>query len=449
MKFLDAIYELSKILSSETDIYDSIKKSLFTLSEWTELKNLKVKFFSDAKILSISPEGEDEEREKIEKRVRPGMSDVFDIQNGRLYVVPIRIENRDIGFISTISDGSDKVDETLKLLSIISTLIGYAYIMYPKTTFKFEKVENIVFSSKKMKEIINLALKVSKTDASVLLRGESGVGKELLADLIHKHSKRKKKPFIKVNCAAIPETLLEAELFGYTKGAFTGAITERKGRFEEAHGGTIFLDEIGDMPKSLQAKILRVIQSREFERLGSSKVVKADVRIIAATNKNLEELVKRGEFREDLYFRLNVVPIFIPPLRERKEDIPPLVEHFLLKYNSKYSKNISISKSALALIENYDWPGNVREIENMIERLVVTTSDLTITLVDIPLPIKFKGAQKDEIMSITTKLPEIIRDIETSAIRDVLKRTRNISEAARILGVTRRQLEWKLRKYNF
>ncbi len=234
----------------------------------------------------------------------------------------------------------------------------------------------LVYSSEKMEGIVSLVKKVAKTDATVLIRGESGTGKELIAKAIHRLSARKSKPFVAVNCASIPDTLLEAELFGHKKGAFTDAYTDRKGKFEQADGGTIFLDEIGDMPLSLQAKILRALQEREITPLGSNRSVKVDVRVLSATSRNLEDMVKKGEFREDLYYRLNVIDITLPPLRERREDIPLLAEFFLKKFSLKHGiRKPQIEEGGLRLIKGYEWKGNVRELENFIEKMVVLYSD--------------------------------------------------------------------------
>jgi Transcriptional regulator containing GAF, AAA-type ATPase, and DNA binding domains len=321
-------------------------------------------------------------RRKRKKIMRAPRKDIIDFRELKIIVSPIRVEGRDLGFISGLSDYTE-VEMKLDFLSIVGTMIGFSFFILAREKADIKKVGNIIFRSKKMEEVIRLCLEVAKSDATVLIRGESGVGKELIADLIHENSYRGGKQIVKINCAAIPENLLESELFGYKKGAFTGAISDKKGKFELAEGGTIFLDEIGDLPPSLQAKLLRVIQTKEIEPIGGT-TKKVNVRIIAATNRNLEELVREGKFREDLYYRLNVVPIFIPPLRERKEDIRPLVDFFLEKFNKKYGKNISISKGAMLIFEDYDWYGNVRELENLVERLVITSSDLVITPDDIP-----------------------------------------------------------------
>lgn len=239
---------------------------------------------------------------------------------------------------------------------------------------------NIIGKSHKMQEIYELIRDLSNTDATILVYGETGTGKELIAKAIHYHSVRKDKPFIRVNCAALPENLLESELFGHERGAFTGAFKTRIGRFEEAHGGTIFLDEVGDIPLATQAKLLRVLQEKTFERLGSNQSIQVDVRVISATNKNLKQAISRGEFREDLFYRLNVVLIQVPPLRERMEDLPLLAMHFMKLYSSKFQKEMeSIEPEAIQLLFNYNWPGNIRELENIIERAVIIEKKNVIT----------------------------------------------------------------------
>lgn len=301
---------------------------------------------------------------------------------------------------------------------------------------------NIIGESDKMKEVFSLIERVSKTDSTVLICGESGTGKELIATTIHYQSKRKDKPLIKVNCGAIPETLIESELFGYEKGAFTGALKRKPGRFELASGGTIFLDEIGDLPQGTQAKLLRVLQEMTFERLGGTETIKVDVRIIAATNKDIEEEVKNGNFREDLFYRLNVIPIYIPPLRDRKEDIPLLIEFFLEKYNTRFSKNVRFSKEALEILYGYNYPGNVREVENIIERSVALAVDDVVTREDLP-PQFHKGKQKPFI-----SLSKIVSDAEKEHIERVLKATGgNKTKAAEILGISRKTLWEKLNSF--
>jgi len=308
---------------------------------------------------------------------------------------------------------------------------------------------SIIGKSKKMREVFEILTMAAPSDATILILGESGTGKELIANAIHQNSLRKDKPFIKVNCAALPEGLLESELFGHEKGAFTGAVSRRLGRFEQAHGGTLFLDEIGDMSLPTQAKILRVLQEGEFERMGGEKTIKVDVRIIAATNKDLEKEVEAGRFREDLYFRLSVVPVHLPPLRERKEDIPFLAEHFLKKYAEKNHRLLKgITPAAMDLLMRYHWPGNVRELENVIERAVIMSREEWITPEALPANLKkYQSAEEDE--SITEKLVgRSIKEVEKELILKTLEETgHNITRAAEILGITRRGLQYKLKEF--
>ncbi|MDP3016267.1 MAG: sigma-54 dependent transcriptional regulator, partial [Deltaproteobacteria bacterium] len=255
--------------------------------------------------------------------------------------------------------------------------------------------QNIIYGSPKMEEVMGLFARVAPSQATVLIRGESGTGKELIANAIHYASARSEKPFVKVSCSAIPETLLESELFGHEKGAFTGAIQKRIGRFEEADGGTLFLDEIGELSPSTQVKLLRILQEKEFQRLGSNLNLKTDVRIITATHRNLEEAMKKGLFREDLYYRLNVISILLPPLRDRKEDIPLLIDHFLKKYSDLNQKKIQdLSKEARTLLSRHPYPGNVRELENLIERAVVLCRGEVITTQDLPFHLQEGPSEK-------------------------------------------------------
>ena len=318
--------------------------------------------------------------------------------------------------------------------------------------------ENIVGNHPKMVEVFKLIEKVAATDSTVLITGESGTGKELVARAIHYNSLRRDKCLVPVNCAAIPETLLESELFGHVKGAFTGAITNRIGRFEAANGGTIFLDEIAEMSPNLQVKLLRVLQESEFEPVGSTRRVKVDVRIIAATNQNLEELVQKGKFREDLYYRLNVIPIHIPPLRERKSDIPLLVAHFMNQFAHAYNggKPKKISREAMDLLMRYDWPGNVRELENLIERLVILVDSDEITPDDLPDRIRNSSGRAYDIVGPHLSLPDegidmnrLIDYMETKLIYEALRKTKgNKNKAAKLLGLKRTTLVEKIKKKN-
>jgi len=303
-------------------------------------------------------------------------------------------------------------------------------------------IEGFVGKSEAVITLKDTIQKIAMTDSTVLLLGESGVGKTLIAKAIHALSDRKDKPFISVNCAAIPETLLEAELFGYEKGAFTGAIHSKKGKFELANGGTIFLDEIGELPLQSQSKLLKVIQEKELEKLGAERSIFVNVRVIASTNKDLASMVARGEFREDLYYRLNVIPIRVPALRERKEDIPLLVKHFLDKFNKHYKKHINIEKEAMEALINYNWPGNIRELENLIERLVVINNK-DITKEDVLLATKINSNK------LQTDIPSIIESTEKEAIKKALEKCGYVkSKAAKMLGLTLRQLDYRIKKYN-
>jgi len=293
--------------------------------------------------------------------------------------------------------------------------------------------DRLIGKSKKMREVYLLIKKASENDATVLIRGESGTGKELVAQVIHQTSVRAEKPFVTVNCAALPETLLESELFGYEKGAFTGATQRRIGKFEQANHGSIFLDEIGDMTLTTQAKLLRVLQEKEIYRLGGNERILVDVRIIAATHQNLERMVEEGKFRNDLYYRLNVFPITVPPLRERKEDIPELVNHFL-----KETAAGGISNSALALLMDYDWPGNVRELQNAIERAAIVCDGI-IEEKDLPPHIRSGDRQIHPF-----ELPDegvVLDDLEKNLIQQALEKAGgNKTRAAQLLGITRRRL---------
>ena len=312
------------------------------------------------------------------------------------------------------------------------------------------KISSIVSQSQKMEEVINVAARVAESKATVLITGENGTGKEVLAKAIHYMSSRKEKPFIAVNVPALTETLLESELFGHEKGAFTGADKMKKGRFEIADGGTLFLDEVGDIPQSIQVKLLRVLQEHQFERVGGTERIEVDVRIIAATNKDLEQKIKEGTFREDLYYRLNVVSINIPPLRERKEDILPLIENFIDKYCKENNKEkLEVSKEAVDVLMKYTYPGNVRELENIIERAVVLTRGKVITLNDLPMNIKgFKDEKALGSLDEGT-LTDQVEALEKQLIFDALQQSDgNQTKAGKLLGLTERNLRYKLKKYN-
>ena len=310
--------------------------------------------------------------------------------------------------------------------------------------------KDIIGQSDKFATVLEVAYRAAKTCSTVLIQGESGTGKELVAKAIHRASSRRNGPFIKVNCPGIPANLMESELFGHERGSFTGAISQKIGKFELAKGGTIFLDEIGELDKNLQSKLLRVLQEREFERVGGNEVIKADVRVIAATNRNLKEMVEKDEFRADLYYRINVVPIVLPSLRERKDDIPLLVEHFLEKLCKKLGKKQkTITKRALAHLYNYDWPGNVRELENIIERVINLTESDVIDVWDLPSYITGKAVEKR---------PRLINldvdgnlapydEYDKAIIKTALSKYKSFNAAGKVLGLTHKTVAAKARKY--
>jgi len=382
------------------------------------------------------------------------------------FCVPIKLEGKTVGALSVDRQAGrgDDFDASLRLLHIISTMVAQAIKLNKlveserkllqdenirlrrelKTRFD---VHNMVGTSNAMREVYRLIEQVADSNATVLVRGESGTGKDLVAHAIHYNSLRADKPFIKVNCTAMPETLLESELFGHEKGAFTGAVERKLGRFERANGGTIFLDEIGDFPPHLQVKLLRVIQFREFERVGGVETIKANVRIIVATHKDLEKQIKEGDFREDLYYRINVFPIFLPPLRERKDDIMLMADHFLERYSAENGKRITrISTPAIEMLTRYHWPGNIRELENCIERSVLLCEDDVIRSEHLPPSLQM--IRKDDT-SIKASFTEIVANKERELIVDALKKCGGQQrKAAKELGLTERILGYKIKKYN-
>ncbi|MBN1551969.1 sigma-54-dependent Fis family transcriptional regulator [bacterium] len=318
-----------------------------------------------------------------------------------------------------------------------------------KSSYRFE---NMIGNSENMRKIYRVISKVAQSQSTVLIRGESGVGKELVARAIHYNSLRSEGPLVEISCASLPETLLESELFGYEKGAFTGANAIKKGRLEISHNGTIFLDEIGEIPESIQTKLLRVLQSREINHLGSTDVIKVDVRVITATNRDLEKAVSEGRFREDLYYRLNVIPIFIPPLRERKDDIPLLIEHFMKKFTTENKKQyLRFSDKSMAHCMRYDWPGNVRELENAIENAVVLAEGDTILPEDLPLTI-FANVSMDITKGFLTSddpYRKKIERAERAILNEAINQANgNKSKAAKKLKISLRTMRYKIKKYN-
>jgi Nif-specific regulatory protein len=379
--------------------------------------------------------------------------------------VPIIIENEAIGTLSVDRTASDaqELDDDVRLLGIVASMIAQAVklrrrIQEEKQRFSDEKAQlrerlqdrfnpaNMIGNSRAMQEVYNLIAQVAKSDSTVLIRGESGTGKELVAEAVHYSSRRADKPFIKVNCAALPDTVIESELFGHEKGAFTSAVAMRKGRFELAHGGSIFLDEIGDLSPNVQVKLLRILQAKEFERVGGNVTIRTNVRIIAATHQPLEELLAAGKFREDLFYRLNVFPIHVPPLRERKSDIILLADHFAEKYGRQNGREIKrISTPAIDLLMMYYWPGNVRELENCIERATLLSTDGVIH--GHHLPPSLQSAESTGT-TISNTLRGALDRLEMELLQDALKSSRgNMAGAARLLGITERQMGLRVRKY--
>ncbi|HOF33837.1 MAG TPA: sigma 54-interacting transcriptional regulator [Spirochaetota bacterium] len=379
--------------------------------------------------------------------------------------VPVIADNEVIGTLSADRLFSDSValDEDLRLLTIIASIISQGVRLRQIAGEEMDKLKdenmrltdqlrekhgmgNIIGNSKIMQGVYSLIEKVASTNTTVLILGESGVGKEKYANAIHFNSNRANAPLVKVNCAALPESLIESELFGHEKGSFTGAMSTRKGRFELADNGTIFLDEVGELPLSVQVKLLRVIQEREFERVGGSDTIKVNVRIIAATNRDMRELICSGKFREDLYYRLNVFPIIIPPLRERKTDIMLIADYFVEKYSVEHGKKVSrISTDAINMLVSYHWPGNVRELENCIERAVILSNDGIVHGYHLP-PSLQTGKKADEDRK--RSLDEMISKFEEELIIDELKNSSgNIALAARSLSVSERIMGLRIAKY--
>ncbi|MFP4564673.1 MAG: nif-specific transcriptional activator NifA [Spirochaetia bacterium] len=380
--------------------------------------------------------------------------------------VPIKLGKEVIGTLSVdrVSAEDTGLDEDVRLLSIIASMVSQAVKLRRSMQEERQRLleensrlqeelkdkfrpANIIGNSNSMQEVFDLIAQVSRSDATVLIRGESGTGKELVAHAIHYNSNRSEHPFIKVNCAALPETVIESELFGHEKGAFTSAVSARKGRFELADNGTIFLDEIGDLSPTTQIKLLRVLQEREFERVGGNETIRANVRVIAATNRDLEQLMEEGHFREDLYYRLNVFPIHIPLLRDRRSDIILLADHFVEKYSKRNNKHIKrISTPAINLLVSYHWPGNVRELENSIERAVLLSSDDVIH--GHHLPPSLQSAESTNT-GLRGTLEEALNNLEKELVLDSLKSTKgNMAKSARMLGITERIMGLRVKKHS-
>jgi Nif-specific regulatory protein len=489
-RILSALLEVSKVLNSSFDLEKNLSRTMRVLGEFLEMDRGSV-FLLDQhtkqlKIVAahgLTKEQIDRGKYKIGEGIvgrviekgspvvipNVGEEPLFLNKTGSrirkggisFLCVPIVFKGEVIGVLSAdriFKDSAITVDEDIRVLEIVASIIAQYVILwkhYKETEHEREVLKlqlkgkyslpNIIGNSDKMQEVFEAVYRVADSKATVILYGESGTGKELIAKAIHYMSPRAKGPFVKFNCASIPEGLLESELFGHEKGAFTGAISARKGRFELAHEGTILLDEVGDLPLNLQPKILRVLQEREFERVGGERTIKVDVRLIAATSRNLEELVSRGKFREDLFYRLNVVPLLLPAIRERKEDIPLLVEFFLRRFNEENNKDVSVSPESLRVLVDYNWPGNVRELENTIERIVVMSGRKIISPADLPLNLKLPAPE--EVLQ-KESLKAGIEDIEKSSILDALEKAGWVqAKAARMIGLTPRQIGYKMKKY--
>lgn len=490
---LQVLYEISRVIGETLDLEETIGVILRILGEELSMKRATVTLQDDQseKLLIRASHGLTEEEVmrgvynldegvtgRIFRTAKPFV--VPDIAKEPLFLdktksrrfekdkvsfigVPIMLHGHPIGVLNVDRLFGPEVsfEEDIRFLTIVATLFSQVVNIQRQVRAREEdlRLENvnlkaklsknyqrffIVGKSRPMARVLQLIEKVAPTKATVLLLGESGTGKSLIARIIHELSDRSNHTFTMVNCASLPETLLESELFGHEKGAFTGASEAKAGRFEEANKGTVFLDEIGEIPMNVQVKLLRFLQDREFERLGSTRTRKVDVRIVAATNKNLEAEVAAGRFREDLYYRLNVFPILAPPLRKRKEDIPALLNHFLDKLSKEYDRRLRLTSKALDAMVRYDWPGNVREMENLMERLSIMTDGDTIELSDIP---SFFFHMTDTPMQRPTELATL-EDIEKHEIIAALERNGWVqSRAARELNITLRQIGYRIKKF--
>ncbi len=517
VRTLAALTEISKLFSSSLDYTEVAKQALHMLSDILDLERGTLLMpTSDRKYLTIKasvgfpPEeiraavyeiGVDfvgkvysngipmalPDNEEVEGIPTPRENaDEFNLYRIGFIAVPVMLDGRCVGVLTAhrTSRSTTMVDEDIRVVKIVASLLSQTLRIAEMIREENSRLvqenkelhleleeryhpENMIADSSPMAKMLDMVRRVAGTDAIILLRGESGTGKSLLARTIHYSSGRKRGPFVVVNCAALPASLIESELFGHEKGAFTGAFNQRIGRFEAADGGTLFLDEIGELPSETQAKLLRVIQDGTFERVGSSKTLTVDTRLICATNADLEAMTREKRFREDLYYRLMVVPIQIPPLRNRKEDILPLCSFFLKKFTAKYGKRVSISREVMEFLESYTWPGNVRELENTIERTVVLAGAETLTPRDIPLLETLSAAPPEPApRALPVASPGIVtfgpmqgRNRERQPYERVPLREKDIREAmhnaggiqthaARMLGVSLRQLRYALNRFH-
>lgn len=523
---LVTIYEIGKILSSSLDLHKTLRQVLNVIATHLNMQRGMVCVREDFKDLSIIASIGFSQEETIRGRFavgegvtgrifqtgfpavipniaheplflnRTGAKRLLKDQAISFLGVPIKVGREIIGVLSFERNAGDHwhgFEDDLQLLAMLANLIGQSIrlhqqvtndreqLMQEKTRLQKElggkySLENVVGQSKRMKEVFADVHMAAPGKSTILLRGESGTGKEIIARSIHFLSSRKSKPFIKVNCAALTESLLESELFGHEKGAFTGALQERIGRFEQAHGGTLFLDEIGDVSPAFQVKLLRVLQEREFERVGGNNTIKIDVRLICATNRNLEEAVNKGDFRSDLYFRINVISIHLPPLRERRDDIPLLVERILARFNRENSAKIGITPEAMHVLSHCHWPGNVRELENCVERFATMSHSNLIREVDIPcqtnqclsstlwkyqptggvIPIApiadeplYTSSSRATLGTPNDDENEPLSQTEREQLINAMEKSGWVqAKAARLLNLTPRQMGYALRKYN-
>ena len=503
---LTALYEIAQLIGSAHDLDQTLTAILKVLHDILRMERATLILLDDSgRHLSIKASyglNEEEKRRGVYRLGEGITGTIFasgapfvvpDIQEEPLFLnktgarsidkhalsfigVPILVSGEPVGVLTVdrLFGLEIPFEEDVRFLTVVATLIAQFLVLNHKirkneATLREENLSlkaqlspvfirhNILGQSKAMLEVFTTIDKVAPSSATVLLLGESGTGKELVARAVHQASRRKENPFLKVNCAALPENLLESELLGHEKGAFTGALARKKGRFELADTGTLFLDEIGELPLELQAKLLRVLQEQQFERLGGTQTISVDVRVIAATNRGLAEQVAKGRFRADLFYRLNVVPIVLPPLRERREDIPLLIDHFLAASNRQNQKSVRLSREVLDFLSLYQWPGNVREMQNLVERLVIMADRDRVLLTDLPT---FVVAEPEERLidrgpsAPPQALPPSslhrlsLDEIERAEVEAALKRHGWVqARAARDLGLTARQMGYKLKKY--
>ena len=494
---ISCLYEISKAIHATLDLRKSLYRVLDLLSQHLDMSRGSITLLNpDTSEIhievahGISPSAKTKGRYKLGEGItgrviesgrpmaipqideeplfldRTGARSRIDKSKISFICVPIKDGQRVVGALSvdSIVDGSSHLDEDMRLLTIISSLIAQKVALLERINREKDQLSeenirlkrelskkysfsNIIGNSRKMQEVFHLITQVAKSNANVLLLGESGTGKELVANAIHYNSLRSNKPLVKVNCAALPANLVEGELFGHEKGAFTGADRQKEGKFELANHGTIFLDEVGSLALESQGKLLRVLQEKELEKLGGTKTIKVNVRLIAATNRDLTNAVESGVFREDLFYRLNVYPIYLPPLREREADLLLLADYFLEKYAEEYNKDIKrISTPAIDALVQYHWPGNVRELENCIERAVLLCEDQVIHSYHLPPTLQ---TAEDTGTQQSQSLKDAVERFERELVIDALKSSRgNMRQAAKALETTERIFGYKVKKYN-